>query len=391
MNRRMFSGLFATIVVSSTIALGQGGGNPNSLEAGAGAVVGQIQGSGITRTSAGMNPAAVTNLAVSVINSGCTDSKWPTLDSVSAYPTGVNNTSVNALVLGTVSGGAITWPVVSVSVSSTGDMKNLVASPGPVQPQLVGDPTTINPGVVQGLFSGQITNIAAGIYYAQFILSWQGGINCYASHTPLQFTVGTPPSVAPTVTAIKGSISWGPVTGAVAYRLKYLPSPHATPKTVMAPTTATKLDVSTVVMSAAAFGLTLLPNTSYNLVVSALNGAGEGPDSSRFSVVFPPPVPVAVGQQGAGGAPSGPKKGRAYHPSFVWHPSVGAESYVLKVAGYTQPPIPAATCKGACVYPVPQVTGMIQVLKARGATCSVAAVGHSGVQSAFSNPMPCGY
>jgi mono/diheme cytochrome c family protein len=122
---------------------------------------------------------------------------------------------------------------------------------------------------------------------------------------------------APTGTSAAASgttvtVSWSPVTGAASYNIYWSKTSGVT--------TVTGTKVANVSSPSALTGL--LANTTYNYIVTAVNGIGEGPASAQFSAS----TAAVVGNPPA--APTGVTAVGGYNQATIsWSPVVGATSY----------------------------------------------------------------
>ena len=182
-------------------------------------------------------------------------------------------------------------------------------------------------------------------------------------------TIPTAPSGITAKSAVGGiTASWGAVSGATTYNLKTATSASGPFTVAQSAIGGTSVTVTS-----------LTPNTTYYVVVSAVNSAGESPNSSSpASVLTPPAVPTNVSQFGA--APG--------YIGIMWLSSPGATSYLLNLGGANftttaaaancTPSVQSMCIYGAGGFPSGTQTG-----------CSVAAVNASGGQSAFSGAVFC--
>jgi hypothetical protein len=117
----------------------------------------------------------------------------------------------------------------------------------------------------------------------------------------------------------KASLTWSGSTGATGYHVKRATANGGPYTQVGAPTSATYSDTS------------LANGTKYYYVVSALNTAGESPNSAQASATPDPVAPTPPGN-----APSAPTNLTATAgddtASLAWSPSSGATSYHVKRA-----------------------------------------------------------
>ena len=178
-------------------------------------------------------------------------------------------------------------------------------------------------------------------------------------------TAPTGVSANPAVGGI--TASWTAVTGAATYNLKVASSASG-------PFTAAQSTISGTSVTVTS----LTPNTTYYVVVSAVNSAGESPNSSNpVSVLTPPAVPTNVVA-----LPPAPN-----YMALMWAPSPGAASYSLNLGGTTVTATAAAancpTGVGMCTYGASGLPSNLQT------SCSVAATNSAGGQSAYSGAIYC--
>lgn len=419
MNRRMLSGCLVTVVFSSTVALGQlDQGTAAAVTANAGGVVAQVQGApqgGISQSPEGQLAVQTVSVLPKPIiphNQNCSQAEMPQIYDAIALPTGVNATSLTVQVNGvpittTVNGTQQTsysYPTVIFSYSQNKDMSNATTlDPAPLygilpasnftpqgfstsgvyfppagiplSPSYIAD--QLPPG--QALFTSSITTIAAGSYY--FTVKAFSSLNnqCYTTITPgVPFTVINPPTKEPQNLEVAKTggpypLSWSPVAGATSYNLKSSGNQNAAtdPKTIMS-----GIKTTSVVPQG------LGANEDAYIYVSAVNGAGQGPNSHPgLKVKTPPQVPSKVYP--------------AQRYGVAWSPVPGATSYVFNLDGMVTPLTQSSEegratydCSkdNLCVYyPRPFVPGKNAVV----VPCSVAAVNDTGSQrsqSAFSQP-----
>jgi fibronectin type 3 domain-containing protein len=207
---------------------------------------------------------------------------------------------------------------------------NLVATPGVNQVSLAwtasagatsynvkrsgvsGGPYTILGGPATNAFV-DVTAVNGSTYFYVVSAVNAGGESANATEASATLKPSAPTALVATPGNAQVDLSWGASAGATSYNVKRSTTPGG-PYTVVANPTA------------AAYTNTGLTNgTTYYFVVSALDGGGEGVDSSEVSAapaLPPPPAPP-------GGLSANPGDAQV---SLLWLASTGATSYNVKRA-----------------------------------------------------------
>ena len=350
-----------TIVLTAGLAFAQSGVQYAIVTSGTGSVVGQLAGNGavVAMDAAGQNLLTGPGVAAA-------PNSPPVINAMFSGPTAPNNTVLAANL--SCSGGCASVTFQYCQRAQNCNFVNFGTG--------VPDPNNAS------LYKATMTAIPKAVYYWLVIATDKAGRTtnsrtASAGNVGL-FVVADPPSAPTGVTAstsqpvqgpVPGGIyvAWPAVTGAATYSVKTSTSANGPFTVAQSPVNGYFATVTT-----------LTPNTTYYVVVSALNGGGESPNSSNpVSVLTPPAVPANVGM-----FPSGPNS-----LGLIWSPSPGAASYSLSLGGATVTATAAAancpTGVGMCTYGAGGFPAGLQT------SCSVAAVNSAGGQSAYTGAVYC--